>query len=954
MVYLSNFAMIRKPGLEFSEYFILSSDNFEKLSLKQQIKTLLEIPEFKKAICVASLNLYNSCLKLDSKNRKDIKNIHNSVIKYYIRMCTRSTPFGLFSGCSIIDAFNNNSESETKNDLLPIWSLSEEWLEKFIIEIIETTNIVKKLTLKTNENVDVKNERIYVNFIPGKMEKTCISIIQNNLNNFVLNYLNEKHTFYELFNVLKTNCIDINEEILINYLKNLIKKGFIITNLQLGNFKFMKIEDVYKLIKEEESSYKYNKLLKELEKITTVKNLELHEYKNCIEVSNEIIPNVIPFKVNSIFKSSIKLDDEIKKDIKEMAKIYYYINQHWNETNDFNENFMEKYGINVAVNIKDLAYKKRHLGLNNSSMLKSENKFLSDIAFSFVNSNKKIVDLSDLIDLKKLEYTIPASFDLYFRIFEDKTGDKMYFPSGNIISVESHKTFGRFLKYFKDVKEYICEEKKDMLNKILKGIPVYGVSFKPRDFKGLNVMNTPVLFERILYFNSYENDYPLNSISVYCDEDGEIKIFDNKNKSKLHLTTNNMLNYEASTSKICSFLLNNSEKNYMKAYPINSEELERFTYFPRISYKNIVLRLRKWKFKLDSSTYNKIIESYNNGNIDRYISLEEFDNFILLDLEAKYTETLIKKEQNSMKEYIEFTEANHLVFNKSKYKEYEFVLPVNIKGETNLDSVNNVSMYEDVKDRLLTINNGLIYLKIYYSYDFCDEVLKKIQTYLLKENISDYFFIKYYKPHAHIRLRIFSSSKNIESDLKIVNYLNNLDIVNNVEILDYEREVERYGGISNIENAESIFKKDSKISLQLINNNNKIQCAFTIGLNYLNTFYENFNKNFNKNQVYNLMKIKLDKDDYSFYRKWIKCNEEFIYNKQSIDSIFQNSMIVEDIKKYKKNLGEPLLTPKYLNIIFSFIHMSYNRLGIDNETENYINKCLYIFLKEEYYRWKNS
>ncbi|MGJ7586490.1 thiopeptide-type bacteriocin biosynthesis protein [Staphylococcus shinii] len=942
--------MIRKPGLNFSEYFLLSNDDFENLSLKQQIKTLLEVSTFKKAICVASLDLYNSCLQLESKNLKDIKNIHSSIIKYYIRMCTRSTPFGFFSGCSIINAFNNSSNSESKNDLNPICSISEEWLEKFILEIIGKTNIIKKLSLKTNEAIFIKNDRIYVDFIPGKMKEVSVSISQSELNNFVLNYLTEKHTFSELFNILKTKYLNLNEFVLMDYLKNLIRRGFILTNLQLGNFKCLEIKNLYTLIGKEEIPYKYKNILRKLENVTKMKDLDLLDYKYCIEEANKVVPNVIPFKVNSIFESNISLESDIKRDIEKMAKVYYYINQYWNETSDFNKDFMEKYGINVAVNIKDLAHKNKHLGLKNSLTLKRENKLLVDLAFRFGNSKNEIIDLSDVIDLKKLEYTLPASFDLYFRIFEDEKGNKMYFPSGNIITVESHKTFGRFIKYFESVKKEIYKEKKYMLSKILEEIPVYGVSFKPIDFKGLNVMGSPILFKRNLFFNSYEKDYQLNNISVYCDENGEIKTFDNKYKRKLHLATNNMLNYEASASKICSFLLNNSENNYIKAYPINSEELEKFTYYPRISYGNIVLRLRKWKFKLESSTYNKIIESYNSGNIDRYISLEQLDNFILLDLEAKYTANLIKKEQNSMKDYIELVEANHLVLNKSRYKEFEFVFLINIRGKSNLNNCNNILIYKDVENRLLSINNGLIYLKIYYSYDFCDEVLKKIQIYLLQENIEDYFFIKYYKPCEHIRLRIFSSSKKIKNDLKIINYLSNLDIVENIEMAEYEREVERYGGITNIENAEKVFKSDSKIILQLLNIENKIQCAFTLGLAYLEIFCENFNRE----QVYNMLKVNVNKDDYSFYRKWIKCNKEFVSNKCNVENIFYNSMIVEDIKNYKQHLSELLLTSKYLNIVFSFIHMSYNRLGIDNETENYINKCIYLYLKEEYYKWQPS
>ncbi|EJY95331.1 hypothetical protein SARL_08389 [Staphylococcus arlettae CVD059] len=102
--------------------------------------------------------------------------------------------------------------------------------------------------------------------------------------------------------------------------------------------------------------------------------------------------------------------------------------------------------------------------------------------------------------------------------------------------------------------------------------------------------------------------------------------------------------------------------------------------------------------------------------------------------------------------------------------------------------------------------------------------------------------------------------------------------------------MERYGGINNIENAENIFKKDSEISFKLVNNKNKIQCAFILGLNYLLIFYEDFNRE----QVHNMLKVNVDREDYSFYRKWIKCNKDFLLNKPIVENIFYNSMIVEN------------------------------------------------------------
>ncbi|HCX9443539.1 TPA: lantibiotic dehydratase, partial [Staphylococcus aureus] len=158
---------------------------------------------------------------------------------------------------------------------------------------------------------------------------------------------------------------------------------------------------------------------------------------------------------------------------------YYSLNKHWIENDEYIEEFMEKYGINIAVNIKELAYKGKHLGLGNRNIVKRENNFLSELAFNISKDYKKEVDISNFIDLEDIEYSSPASFDLYFRIHEDNKGHRTYFPSGNIITNESHRTFGRFLKYFDDLSEEICIEKQQCAKNNFSNIISYGISFKP-------------------------------------------------------------------------------------------------------------------------------------------------------------------------------------------------------------------------------------------------------------------------------------------------------------------------------------------------------------------------------------------------------------------------------------------------------------------------------------------
>ncbi|VDY49350.1 thiopeptide-type bacteriocin biosynthesis protein [Staphylococcus aureus] len=833
MIHVSSYFMVRKPSFNFSDYSILSDEEFVNLTLKEQIKTIWKVPKFKEAICVASQDLYKSCLNLDNKKSKDIKSIHNSLIKYYIRMCTRSTPFGLFSSFFISEFCDDLVQQDLKREQKIYCLLSNEWLENFIFEVINSTDIVKNLHLRVNKSLRISKNKISLYFIPGQNNLTnSISINNNNLNAFILNYLNINRSFNDVLCILQENGLNLTPNILLNYIKDLVSKGFIITELQKGNFYNIDTQQLKTILEKCSACHKHLKLFNKLLSFTKQSVFDLNNYIECVAESQKLIPGIIPFQVESVLGEEINLNSTIKNDLKEIAKIYYSLNKHWIENDEYIEEFMEKYGINIAVNIKELAYKGKHLGLGNRNIVKRENNFLSELAFNISKDYKKEVDISNFIDLEDIEYSSPASFDLYFRIHEDNKGHRTYFPSGNIITNESHRTFGRFLKYFDDLSEEICIEKQQCAKNNFSNIISYGISFKPMSFKALNVMKTPQFFKENVFFNSFENDDKLNNIYVFCDEKGKIHFYDNYKKKKIHLSTTNMMNYESNSPDLCRFLLSHSENNYIKSYPINNSDLEKFHFFPRIVHNNIVLRLKKWKFKSHISTYAKIIELYNQGHIDRFVNLVQLDNFILLDLENIYSEKILKKELLKNEDYIELEEAEHLINNSSIYKEYEFVVPINIQSKSHEERINNVTLFKDSKKRILTINDSLIYIKIYFSLGYREEILQELHMYLTKENISDYFFIQYNDPKPHIRLRLFSSPENLIHDLKIIEYLHSFEFVKKIDIADYEREIERYGGEEKIELAEEIFKKDSKNILQLINKKNKEHLAFVLGLNF--------------------------------------------------------------------------------------------------------------------------
>jgi lantibiotic biosynthesis protein len=81
--------------------------------------------------------------------------------------------------------------------------------------------------------------------------------------------------------------------------------------------------------------------------------------------------------------------------------------------------------------------------------------------------------------------------------------------------------------------------------------------------------------------------------------------------------------------------------------------------------------------------------------------------------------------------------------------------------------------------------------------------------------VEKYFFMRYADPDKHIRLRLNSDSDMLYQKLlpllhDFFNTLTNEGLLTNVSIATYEREVERYGGISLIDKAETLFYYDSR------------------------------------------------------------------------------------------------------------------------------------------------
>src|SRR5690606_35973868 len=106
-----------------------------------------------------------------------------------------------------------------------------------------------------------------------------------------------------------------------------------------------------------------------------------------------------------------------------------------------------------------------------------------------------------------------------------------------------------------------------------------------------------------------------------------------------------------------------------------------------------------------------------------------------------------------------------------------------------------------------------------------DKILTEIKSSaingLLSQGlINQWFFIRYWDPEPHIRIRFHMENPNkiglvIKELSKVLHDLFNDDFIHKVQIDTYNREIERYGDYT-IESIESFFYYNSEVVSELI------------------------------------------------------------------------------------------------------------------------------------------
>jgi thiopeptide-type bacteriocin biosynthesis protein len=291
------------------------------------------------------------------------------------------------------------------------------------------------------------------------------------------------------------------------------------------------------------------------------------------------------------------------------------------------------------------------------------------------------------------------------------------------------------------------------------------------------------------------------------------------------------------------------------------------------------------------------------------------------------------------------------------------------------------------------IKKSWISFYIYYNppYDkLLISVFSLIQKLKKQKILEKYFFIRYWENGPHLRLRLLVKAENrsrvIQLSKKHINtFLKKTpsdyphtkkypEFQNEVKLIKYEPEFERYGGKESIQISESQFQLSSQIVFKILNNYGDLSYdhSFYSALKYhilliksfgvvkkdaeiLLTHFTNLwvNSILNRYPGYDSIENIMKKFDNLYaaqktvfdamidqikceYKKKEKLSEFWVSNIKKIHLLLKKTNNFQIDTKFIYN--DASTRERYINnLLPSYIHMMNNRLGIPNQDEAFIS-----------------
>lgn len=907
--FLYDYCLLRTPVLPVESLLQLNSILNETEQKGAALKEMFSNTLFQQAIYIASKDLY-AALKdwLENDNAKKTDKLLRSLHKYYSRMCTRSTPYGLFAGVTSATVNNDKTDIRFADNKVRKHSRFD---MSFVIELAKNLSEIPALQSQikffvNNSLYKLGGKYLYVEYklVNGSRNYTLSALSVSPYIDSVLERAQSGATINELAAAVLLD--GVAPEAILAFVRGLISAQVLVSEFQpavtgddfaAGLLERLKgttgithtiesLETAYNMIQDKNAS------LDVLEQATAIagklvsgKGLEIIQTDLFFNMkSRNVNRKVIEDIVNTSYKLMSATQPFTPTDLEDFrtrfaaryeerevplmqaldpgAGIGYGLAKNGNV-----ENMPLLDGIAIRTPVPEGKAVKED-GWGKLAIEKMKEAIETRAQVVYIHEH----EIQALLAEKKTSAFQSTSTYIFGSILasSEQALDELnykFFPT-QLHAPFAAKLMTRFAYGDDDLREYLAQTTLDEKNanpdKILAEI------VHVPEGHHANLVLRPMLRDyEIPYLCSSSADgdkqININDLMVSMREGRLILRSARLNKEIIPYLTNahNTRQGQPVYRFLSDLQLQHTKGGFFWRWGPYGEE----AYTPRVEYNNCILKRARWVLKkapADTDTEKYVQEQRVQLRIPRFVVLAQGDNELYIDFETEFCRShLLHELRKSDIMLYEFLHMPENCFIKDEAGSYqnEIIIPMGTRQPIfGRRSFTMPSISKDLPRHFIPGSEWL-YIKIYGGNKTLEailvEIIKPFAARMIEEKaIDQWFFIRFNDPEAHLRVR-FHRSENETLWLRLLELLSPeinpfIESGQAAKILvdTYVREIERYGEETML-NSEALFFADSvAISdfLDLISGDEGEQLRWQIGLYNIDLLLEDFGYNLSEKQ----------------------------------------------------------------------------------------------------------
>jgi lantibiotic biosynthesis protein len=846
------------------------------------IQALLDDKSFLEAIYLASPVLYDECIKWKEgllTDKKGVQKLIRSLSKYYTRMTSRCTPFGLFSGCAVTNwhpeqtrvvVEDNIIQRHTRFDMHYLCALAQ--------KLALHTGIKEKLLYYPNNSIYTIGDEIrYVEYqyINGKRSHQISSVNFSEYVEAILKLAESGSTYQQMIDQL---CSDeITEEEAIDFVGELISSQLLVNELEpaiTGNeFIYQVLETLQRINTDNNEGIaliidvlqQADRLLKQLDE--TADN-DAARYREIMTLLNKLD---VPYEESKLFQTDVTKvleENNIHASIQEelMASLDMMNKISGERENDnlqsFARRFYERYedkempllevldtetGIgylehssgDITPLVEDIVPPNKQAeykyGWGNLEKLLSQKLALA----TKENQAEIILTDADLKDFTGSWDNLPPSMSVMFRLVNKET-NTIYIESAGGSSAAN--LLGRFAHADDAINNIVCDVTK--AEQLQNPDVVFAEIIHLPESRIGNILLHPAFREyEIPYLakSSLPDKQQVQVKDLYVSvKSGKIFLYSKILGKQIIPRLSTAHNYSYNALPVYQFLCDLQLQGKKGGVGFSWGSLQgQHNILPRVLYKNTILHLASWTLAkkdiepLTDKTGDKLkdaIQSFRSlWKLPRYVVLADSDNELLVDFDNEllvqtWLESVKNRSAVILKEFLLDTSSGVTNKNNQSYTNQLVAILVRNTPAYTAPPALAASLTPAVQ-RKFSPGSQWLYYKLYCGIKTADKILldaiKPLTEQLAGQQLVDkWFFIRYNDPAFHIRLRLhIPDSKNVGEVITATHQclaaFEKDGYIWKLQLDTYNRELERYG-VNTIDLAEEFFYYDSVALLKML------------------------------------------------------------------------------------------------------------------------------------------